>query len=68
MMAKRRLYERVLVPTTLYGAETWDMGAEERRRQYNGDGTSEEYVRSNTNGSSEERGSAKENEGCKRVG
>ncbi len=63
MMAKR-----ILVPATLYGAETWNMGAEERRRQYDGDEASEEYVRSNTNRSSEEWRSAKENEGCKRVG
>ncbi len=30
--AKRSLYEGVVVPTALYGAETWNMGAEERRR------------------------------------
>ncbi len=32
MNAKRRLYEGVVVPTVLYGAETWNMGAAERRR------------------------------------
>ncbi len=32
MTAKRRLYEGVVVPTVLYGAETWNMGAAERRR------------------------------------
>ncbi len=30
--AKRRLYEGVVVPTALYGAEIWNMGAAERRR------------------------------------
>ncbi len=29
--AKRRLYEGVVVPTLLYGAETWNMGAVERK-------------------------------------
>ncbi len=34
MNAKRRLYEGVVVnlPTALYGTETWNMGAAERRR------------------------------------
>ncbi len=32
MSAKRRLYEGVVVPTVLYGAETWNMGAKERGR------------------------------------
>ncbi len=32
MSAKRRLYEGVVVPTVLYGAETWNMGAAERKR------------------------------------
>jgi len=32
MNAKRRLYEGVVVLTDLYGAETWNMGAAERRR------------------------------------
>ena len=32
MNAKRKLYEGVVVPTALYGAETWNMGAAERRR------------------------------------
>ncbi len=32
MSAKRRLYEGVVVPTGLYGAETCNMGAAERRR------------------------------------
>ncbi len=31
MTAKRRLYEGVMVPTVLYGAETWNMGSAERR-------------------------------------
>ncbi len=31
MNAKRRLYEGVVVPTALYGAETWNMGAAEWR-------------------------------------
>ncbi len=29
---KRRMYKGVVVSTPLYGAETWNMGAEERRR------------------------------------
>ncbi len=32
MSAKRRLYEGVVVPTALYGAEIWNMGAAERKR------------------------------------
>ncbi len=32
MSAKRRLYEGVVVPTALYGSETWNMGAVERKR------------------------------------
>ncbi len=32
MSAKRRLYEGVVAPTVLYGAETWNMGAAERKR------------------------------------
>ena len=32
MDAKRRLYEGIAVPTALYGAETWNMGARDRRR------------------------------------
>ncbi len=32
MSAKRRLYKGIVVPTALYGAETWNMGAAERRR------------------------------------
>ena len=32
MGAKKRLYEGVVVPTTLYGAETWNMGVAERKR------------------------------------
>ncbi len=32
MSAKRRLYEGVVVPTALNGAETWNMGAAERKR------------------------------------
>ena len=32
MSARRRLYERIMVPTALYGAETWPMGAAERKR------------------------------------
>ncbi len=32
MSAKRRLYEGVVVPTALYGAETWNMGTVERKR------------------------------------
>ncbi len=31
MNAKRRLYEGVVVLTELYGAETWNVGAAERR-------------------------------------
>ncbi len=32
MSAKRRLYKGVVVPTALYGAETWNVGAAERKR------------------------------------
>ncbi len=32
MSAKRRLYEGVVLPTVLYGAETWNRGAVEKRR------------------------------------
>jgi len=32
MNVKRRLYEGIVVPTALYGAETWKVGAAERRR------------------------------------
>ncbi len=32
MSAKRGLYEGVVVPATLYGTETWNTGAVERRR------------------------------------
>ncbi len=35
--AKRRLYEEVVVPTVMYGAETWNMGAAERRRLNGGE-------------------------------
>ena len=34
MTAKRRLYEGVVVPTTLYGAETWNMREADRSRVY----------------------------------
>ena len=27
---KRELYERVVMPTMLYGSETWSLGAQER--------------------------------------
>ncbi len=32
MSTKRRLYEGIVVPMALYGAETWNMGAAERKR------------------------------------
>ncbi len=32
MSAKKRLYEGVVVPTALYGAETWNMRAAESKR------------------------------------
>ena len=32
MNVKRRLYEGIVVPTGLYGAETWNLGAAEKRR------------------------------------
>ncbi len=32
MNAKRRLYKGVVVPTVIYGAETWNMREAERRR------------------------------------
>ncbi len=32
MSAKKRLYEGVVIPTALYGAETWNMGVAERKR------------------------------------
>ena len=31
MQVKRRLYEGIAIPTALYGAETWSMGAAEKR-------------------------------------
>ncbi len=34
MNAKRGLYERVLVPTALYGAETWNVRESEKKRLY----------------------------------
>ncbi len=44
MSAKRRLHKGVVVPTALYGAETWNMGAEERKRLNVMEMVSEEYV------------------------
>ncbi len=32
LSAKRSLYEGVVIPTALHGAETWNMGAAERSR------------------------------------
>ena len=32
MKAKKCLYEVVIVPTALYGAEAWDMKSAERRK------------------------------------
>ncbi len=32
MSGKRRLYEGAVVPAALYGTETWNMGAAERRK------------------------------------
>ena len=32
MKVKRKLYEGIVVPTALYGAETWSMGTAEKRR------------------------------------
>ena len=32
MKAKKCLYERVIVPTALYGAEAWDTRSAERRK------------------------------------
>ncbi len=32
MSAKRGLYEGIVVPMALYGDETWNMGAAERKR------------------------------------
>ena len=32
MSAEGRFYKGIVVPATLYGAETWNMGAAERRR------------------------------------
>ncbi len=32
MNAKRRLYEGIVAPTALYGAETWNVGESERNR------------------------------------
>ncbi len=45
------LYEGIVVVTALYGADTWNMGAAERRRLSVGE---LEYVWSNRNGWSEE--------------
>ncbi len=32
LSSKKRLHEGVVVPTALYGTETWNMGAAEKRR------------------------------------
>ena len=32
MQVKRRLYEGIAIATALYGAETWSMGAAEKKR------------------------------------
>ena len=29
---KRELYERVVIPTVVYGSETWSLSAQERRK------------------------------------
>ena len=29
---KRELYERVVIPTVVYGSETWSLGIQERRK------------------------------------
>ncbi len=68
MNAKRRLYDGVVVPTALYGAVTWNMGAAERRLNVIEMGclrsmygvTRMDQVRNDE--------SAKENWGCKKVG
>ncbi len=53
MNAKRRLYEGVLVSTALYGAETWNMLAAQRRRLNVMEMRCLRTVRSNKYGSSE---------------
>ena len=30
---KRELYERVVIPTLVYGSETWSLSAQERRKK-----------------------------------
>ncbi len=32
MVAKRRLYDGIVVPTSLYGAETWNVRESERNK------------------------------------
>ncbi len=51
MSAKRRLCEEVVVPTALHGAETWNMGAAERKRL---NVMEMRCLRNDTNGSGEE--------------
>ncbi len=54
MNAQRKLYEGIVVPTALCGAESWNMGASERRRLNVMEMVSEEPVWSNTYRLSEE--------------
>ncbi len=53
MNAKRRLYEGVIIPTALYGAETWHLRESERSR-LDIFGMSEEYGRGKYNEQIEE--------------
>ena len=52
IMVKKWLYEGVIVPTALYGAEAWSMKSAERRKVnvLNGDEVFERYGWSVTNG------------------
>ncbi len=47
MIAKRRLYEEVVVPSALYGPETWNVWESERNKLHVFEMVSEEYGRGN---------------------
>ncbi len=55
MNAKESFFEGIVVPSALYGTETWYMGTIERGKvECSGDEVLEKYVWSNTTGLSKE--------------